>query len=44
MLVEHDLRGDFSFLLNKKGVLLGIEVKFASSVFPQEFLDEAELV
>ena len=23
MLVEHDVRGDFSFLLNKKGVLLG---------------------
>jgi hypothetical protein len=43
MLVEHDVRGDFTFLLNKKGVLLAIEVKFASSALPEEFLNEAEL-
>jgi uncharacterized protein YuzE len=43
-LVEHDVRGDFAFLLDKRGVMLGIEVKFASSALPPEFLDEAEPV
>jgi hypothetical protein len=44
MLVEHDVRGDFTFLLSTRGVLLGVDVKFASSAFPEEFLNEAELV
>ncbi len=41
-LVEHDVRGDFAFLFDKKGVILGIEVKFASQAFPPDFLAEAE--
>ena len=32
--VEHDVQGDFALLFDKKGVVLGIEVKFASMAFP----------
>jgi uncharacterized protein YuzE len=31
ILVEHDVAGDFKFEFDKKGRLLGIEVKFASA-------------
>ncbi len=41
--VEHDVRGDFSLLFNKRGVVLGIEVKFASSAFPLDFLVTVDL-
>jgi hypothetical protein len=41
--VEHDVQGDFSLLFNKKGVVLGIEVKFASMAFPTEFLNSVDL-
>jgi hypothetical protein len=41
---EHDVRGDFYFHLNKRGVLLGFEAQFASSGLPPELLDEAERV
>jgi hypothetical protein len=44
MVVEHDVRGDFALVFDKRGVVLGIEVNFASSAFPQEFLAEAEPV
>jgi uncharacterized protein YuzE len=42
ILVEHDVAGDFKFEFDKKGRLLGIEVKFASSALPPGFLDDAE--
>jgi len=42
ILLEHDVRGDFKFEFDKKGRLLGIEVKFAASALPTGFLDNAE--
>jgi len=44
ILVEHDVAGDFKFEFGKKGRLLGIEVKFASSALPPGFLDDAERI
>ncbi|MBA3365172.1 MAG: hypothetical protein H0U03_05220 [Actinobacteria bacterium] len=41
-LVAHDIRGDFFFDLDKRGVLLGIQVKFAASGLPSDFLEAAE--
>jgi hypothetical protein len=41
--VEHNVRGDFALLFDTKGVVLGIDVKFASIAFPAGFLDSVEL-
>jgi uncharacterized protein YuzE len=43
-LVEHDVRGEFSFDFDRSGRLLGIRVAFASQALPREVLDEAERV
>jgi uncharacterized protein YuzE len=44
VLVEHDVKGDFTFDFDKSGRLLGIEVKFAAQGLPPDFLEEAEVV
>jgi len=41
-LVKHDVEGEFTFEFDKKGRLLGFEVKFASQGLPQNLLAEAE--
>jgi uncharacterized protein YuzE len=41
-LVEHDIEGEFTFDFDKKGRLLGFEVKFASQGLPSDLLEGAE--
>jgi uncharacterized protein YuzE len=41
-LVEHDVEGEFRFDFDKKGRLLGFEVRFASQGLPADLLDAAE--
>jgi hypothetical protein len=42
-LVEHDVEGEFRFDFDKKGRLLGFEVRFASQGVPADLLDAAEM-
>jgi uncharacterized protein YuzE len=43
-LVAHDVKGDFTFDFDRRGCLLGIEVKFAAGAVPAEILESAERV
>jgi uncharacterized protein YuzE len=42
ILAEHDIEGEFRFDFDKKGRLLGFEVKFAAQGLPTDLLDSAE--
>jgi hypothetical protein len=41
-LVKHDVESEFRFDFDKKGRLLGFEVRFASQGLPADLLDAAE--